>query len=383
MRLGLLLGAAACLAGPVGIEIWTQPEQRAAYAVVFAPQGDRVAAVMETKAEGTGRLWIWDVATGRRISSANIPDRPLSLAYSPDGTAVATGGWNGTVKMWDPASGRVLRSFSGHSYPVRGLAFTPDGRMLAAGASDGRVIFWDLKSGRERMRLDRGSRFPVNGMAISHDGRFLAAAGGRGAGAVSVWDLKTAQPGTPVALAAASEPIAFAPHQAVLAAVTAGSISLVDLDRDRAISTIPLGGVRSLALSPDSRLVAVGRDNETIIVRDVRTGRSVANYAGHRRQPDALGGNYHNLMADVGLAERRIQHTVWSVAFSPDGTRLASAGQDGAVWLWGLPGRDAKAPPDRVLLARPSRPEWLPIIQVTLGLSAVALLASALLAKGK
>jgi WD40 repeat protein len=255
--------------------------------------------------------------------------------------------------------------------------------MLAAGASDGRVIFWDLKSGRERMRLDRVSRFPVNEMAISHDGRYLAAAGGRGAGAVSVWDLKTAQPGTPAALAAASEPIAFAPHQAVLAAVAAGSIRLVDLDRDRTISTILLGGVRSLALSPDGRLIAVGGDNETMTVREVRTGRSVANYAGHRRRPDALGGNYRNLMADAGLAEPQVQHTVWSVAFSPDGTRVASAGQDGAVWLWGLPGRDAKGPPDQVLLARPSRSGWLPIIQVTLGLSAVVLLASAPLAKRK
>src|SRR3954452_21804428 len=130
--LGLSLGGAACRAALVGAEVWTRPERRAAYAIAFAPRGDRVAAVTEIKSEGTGQLWIWDVATGRQIASATVPDRPLSLAYSPDGTAVATGGWNGTVKMWDPASGRALRSFSGHSYPVRGLAFTPDGRMLVA-----------------------------------------------------------------------------------------------------------------------------------------------------------------------------------------------------------------------------------------------------------
>ena len=386
MRLGLLLGAAACLAALLGAEVGTRPERRAVYAIVFAPRGDRVAAVTEIKSEGTGKLWIWDVATVRQIASATVPDRPLSLAYSPDGTAVATGGWNGTVKMWDPASGRVLRSFSGHSSPVRGLAFTPDGRMLAAGASDGRVIFWDVTSGRERRRFDRGLRLPVNGMAISHDGRFLAAAGGLGAGAVSVWDLKTAQPVTQATLAAAREPIAFAPDRVVLAAPAkrpAGSVSLVDLDGDRAISTLPIGGVRSLALSLDGRLVAVGGDDETVTVREAQSGRSVANYGGHRRGPEPLGDMFSNMMADVGLAERRVPNTVWSVAFSPDGTRLASAGQDGAVWLWGLPGRDAKGPPDRALLLAPNSPGWLRVFQVTLALAALALLAWALSAKRK
>jgi WD40 repeat protein len=384
-RLGLSLGAAACLAALVGAEVWHRPECRAAYAVAFAPRGDRVAAVTEVKSKGTGQLWVWDVSTGRMIASATVPDRTLSVTYAPDGTAVATGGWDGTVTLWDPATGRVLRSFSGHSTPVRGLAFLPDGRRLAAGASDGRIILWDVTSGRERMRLDRGHRLPVNGMAISHDGRFLAAAGGLGAGAVGLWDLDTAQPLRPASLATGGEPIAFAPDRAVLAARAAspaGPVVLVDLNSGRTISTIPVSWVRSLAFSPDGRLVAAGGDDETVTVREPGTGRFVATYGGHRHRPDPLGP-FRNLMADVGLVESRVQNSVWSVAFSPDGTRLASAGQDGSVWLWGLPGLDGVHPSNRVLLSRPSRPVWLPIFQGTLALVALALIASALLARGK
>jgi WD40 repeat protein len=175
-RLGLSLGAAACLAALVGSGIWTRPERRAAYAVAFSPRGDRLAAVTEVRSEGTGRLWIWDVATGRQIAATTMPDRPLAVAYAPTGTAVATGAWSGAVQLWDSETGRLLRSFSGHSLPVRGLAFLPDGKTLAGGASDGRVVLWDVASGRERLELDRGRHLPINGMAISHDGRFLAAA---------------------------------------------------------------------------------------------------------------------------------------------------------------------------------------------------------------
>ncbi len=160
-------------------------------------------------------------------------------------------------------------------------------------------------------------------------------------------------------------------------------MGLVDLDGDRAICTIPIGGVRSLAFSPDGRLVAIGGDDEAITVREAATGQSVASFGGHMHRPDPLGDDFRRFMATFGLAEPRIQNTVWSVAFSPDGTRLASAGQDGSIWLWGLPDRDAVRPLDRALLPRPSRPVWLPVFQVTLAFTALALFALAIKASGE
>ncbi|WP_197447000.1 WD40 repeat domain-containing protein [Tautonia plasticadhaerens] len=378
--MGLTFGAAACLATLIWAEFAARPGRRAAYAVAFSPRGDRVAAVSEGEPDGTGRLWIWDVATGRRVASAIVPDRPLSLAYAPGGSAVATGGWDGTVQLRDPTTGGVLRSFDGHSTPVRGLAFLPDGDTLVAGASDGRAILWDVATGRERMRFDRGHRSPINGLAISHDGRVLAVAGGLGAGGVGLWDLETARPLRPTSLLAHDEPIAFAPDRAVLASRAsgrAGGISLVDLDGDRVVSTVPSRGARSVAFSPDGRLIAIGDDEETVTVREAMGGRPVAVFGGHRHRPDPYGDAVRNLMAEVDLAEPRVQNSVWAVSFSPDGAWLASCGQDGAVWLWGLPGRDGVHHPDRMLLPRPSRPVWLPIFQFSLAFAALALSASA------
>jgi WD40 repeat protein len=290
------------------------------------------------------------------------------------------------VTLCDSSTGRILRTYSGHSTPVRGLAFLPDGRRLAAGASDGRVILWDLASGREQMRLDRGHRLPVNGMAISHDGRYLAAAGGIGSEAVSLWDVDTARALKPASLAAGGEPVAFAPDRPVLAARAArpaGSVALVDLDADRSLSTIPSRGVRSLAFSLDGRLVATGGDDELVSVWQAATGQSVASFDGQRHRRAPLADGLGRLMASFGLAERPTLNTIWSVAFSPDGARLASASQDGSIWLRELPGGRVGRPADRAILTRPSRPAWLLALQVTLGVSALALFGLLVKASGK
>ncbi|GAC1347123.1 MAG: hypothetical protein NVSMB14_09930 [Isosphaeraceae bacterium] len=378
--LSLTLGAAACLAMLLGTAFPTRSERLPAYAVCFSPRGDRVAALTDDKAKGLGNLWIWDVETGRQITSAAMSDRPLSMAFAPDGSAVATGGWNGTVELYDPAVGRRIRSFAGNSTPVRGLAFLPDGRSLAAGASDGSVILWDVESGRERMRFDRGRRFPVNGMAVSHDGRFLAAAGGLGAGAISLWNLETKKPLTPACLVGGGEPIAFAPDRSVLAARVAspaGSVSLIELDRDRVFWTISTAGARSLAFSPDGRLVVIG-GNEAVVIHEAETGRSIAAIGDYRHRPDPLGDNFRILMANVGLADHPIRNIVWSIAFSPDGTRLATADQDGSVWLRSLPNQNTSHLPDRALLPLQNRPDWLRFVQISLTLATVALLALAI-----
>jgi WD40 repeat protein len=259
--LGLVLGASACLSAVVGVEIGTRPERRATYAVAFSPRGDRVAAVSESVPGRVGRLWVWDVSSGRPIASTAVADRPMSVAFAPDGSALAIGGWNGTVAIRDPVAGRVLRSFDGHSTPVRGLAFLPDGRSIVAGASDGRVIQWDVSSGRTLREFERGRRYPVNALAVSRDGRYLAAAGGMGAGALGLWKLETSDALHPTSTTGFGEPIAFAPDRAVLAVRAANpamGVSLIDLDGDRPIARVPAASARGLAFSPDGHRLATG-----------------------------------------------------------------------------------------------------------------------------
>src|SRR5262249_22059472 len=71
-----------------------------------------------------------------------------SLAYSPDGRALASGGLDGTVRTWDARAGRERHTLRGHDHVVYGVSFSPDGRTLASAGEDGTVRTWDADSGR-------------------------------------------------------------------------------------------------------------------------------------------------------------------------------------------------------------------------------------------
>ena len=129
-----------------------------------------------------------------------------TIAFSPDGTWLASGANDDTIKIWDTSAGYVLRTFYGHSSNVNALAVSPDGRLLASGsgdmistreiptfkrggivggARDNTVRIWDVQSGRE-IRTLRGHVLPVGGVAFSSDGRTVTSASGD---AVKVWDI--------------------------------------------------------------------------------------------------------------------------------------------------------------------------------------------------
>jgi WD40 repeat protein len=371
------------------VELGTHSDRKAAYAVAFSSGGDRVAALSVTLGKPEGLLQVWDVPTGRSVVSRVTGDRPVSLAFAPDGSSLATGEWSGAVTLYDSSSGETLRTFSGLTTPVRGLGFTPDGQTIAAGASEGLVILWDAASGRERMRLDRGRYLPVNSMTISGDGKLLAAAGGLRAGSTHLWDLNTGLPVVRKALLGVQEPLAFARNHSILArnpAGPGGSVQFIDLDQDRVLSTLAASTTRSLAFSADGRLMASGGDDERVTVWEVATGRLVATFEEHRHlhRPDVMGDNIRGLLRPIfGIGILRMQNTVWSVTFSPDGTQLASASQDGSVWLRDLPGRGPSRSTSRTLLQRPDRPGWFPAVRIGLPLVAFSMLVLSFFRKGR
>jgi WD40 repeat protein len=129
-----------------GKQIAELPGDAAAGPMAFSPDGSLLATVC-----GDGAVRLWDTANGKEVRSlGGEKDRvSLALVFSPDGRTLAVAGYGhddkpGSVRLWELASGKVRAEFAGHGSAVLSLAFSPDGRTLATGGADTTVLLWDL-----------------------------------------------------------------------------------------------------------------------------------------------------------------------------------------------------------------------------------------------
>lgn len=336
----------------------------AVLSLAFNPRGTTLA----TGGTGghAGALRLWDVATGQQIGRplANGTIGPVaSLAFSPDGTTLATGGLDGTARLWDVATGRQIGNAlnSDISSAVHAVAFSPDGNTLATGSTDGTVRLWNVVVGRQIGRSTIGATAAIFSVAFNPSGNILAAGGFTGpfasAGVVRLWDVATRrQLGHPINSATGIGSVAFSPDGKTLAfCCSDGGVQLWDIATHRQLGPT-LDGGGPVTFSPNGKLLATGGVGMGAVrLWDVATRRQIGHLLiGDTAGPvvsvafspdgtilatgESVGGNVVRLW-DVAN-HQQIGHpltsgAVDSLSFSPDGTILATGGHyDGAVRLW-------------------------------------------------
>ncbi|MBW3543258.1 MAG: hypothetical protein KY476_23635, partial [Planctomycetes bacterium] len=246
-----------------------------------------IVAAGEPGLYGQATLWNTDDWTQRAVLRGHR-DSLYAAALSPDGSLLATGGYDQNIVIWNVESGESLRTLEGHNGPVFDLAFRPDGKLLASASGDRTVKLWDPATGERIETLGQPEKDQY-ALCFSPDGALLAAGGVDNR--IRIWRISdTGREGTNPLLYAR-----FAHEQPIIElAFTPDRRSLISSAEDRTVKFWETGEftqVRSLAgqadwpaalaVSPDSRTLVIGRMDGSVTMASL--GSAAA--AGQRSEP--------------------------------------------------------------------------------------------------
>lgn len=359
-------------------------EESGIKSLVFSPDGFTLAVA------GSGLIQLLDVRTGalRHTLTGHEARGINSMAFSSDGSVLASGADDATVRLWDARGGVPRHTLTGHDFHVTSVAFSPDGNSLASASRDRSVRLWDVRDGALRHAL-RHTDY-VQSVAFSPDGSTVASAsddcsvclwdartGARlhaltghhrkviralfspdgeliasAADVVRLWDVRMGALRQILSKDCGISSVAFSADGVMVSASDDGAARLWDA-RTGALCRVIAGqggAIVSAALSREGRVLATGSEDRIVRLWDARTGAlrhalppsfdmaaSVALAPDGSAMASTAGSAVHLWDTRTGALRHTLNghdKSVWAVAFSADGTRLATASEDNRVRLW-------------------------------------------------
>ncbi len=234
-------------------------------ALALSPKMDLAVA-----ATGANALPLWNPQTGKEVGKLIGHKAPAnSVIFSFNGGQAVSGGQDGTVRLWDVAGSKEVRRWGGFTGSVLRAALSADGRTLAAAGQDLTMRFWNFALADDKGVVVKGYSDPVSAMAFAPDGWTLATAHNNGQ--IKFWDLAQKEPkerAAGLAIPGAMPALAYSPDgRWLLAGSQTGDLILWEAASEKKLWEWKLPApVASLAFAADSRHVALGLGNGTVVI---------------------------------------------------------------------------------------------------------------------